>query len=191
MTATAVAGPDHDKATVGHKAPDFTLTDFSGNTHTLSDYIEDEKVVVLEWFNPTCPYVKLHHEKQSTMADLSAKYGKENIVWLAINSSNTENPGYTQCADFIEEWNLAYPVLDDSDGKVGKMYGARTTPHMFIIDAEGVLVYNGAIDNDSRGNKSGNDKVNYVANALDELIAGNAISMAETKPYGCSVKYAR
>jgi len=194
MSSSAIAGPhhkSHDKAEIGHAAPDFTLTDFNGETHTLSEYLKDDKIVVLEWFSPACPYVVLHHEKQTTMADLAAEYGKENVVWLAINSSHAKHPGHKKSADAIKKWDIGYPVLDDSDGKVGKMYAAKTTPHMFIIDKDGTLVYSGAIDNDSRGKKSGNDKVNYVENALQELIDGNAVSVSSVKPYGCSVKYAR
>ena len=194
ITSTAVAGP-HDKmmhkAELGHAAPDFTLNDFDGNAHTLSDYTEDGKIVVLEWFNPACPYVVLHYEKQTTMNDLAAKYGKENVVFLAINSSNENHPGHTKTEEMIKEWGINHVVLNDADGKVGKMYGAKTTPHMYIVHKDGTLAYNGAIDNDRRGSKSGNEKVNYVANALDELIAGNKVSVSSTESYGCSVKYAK
>jgi len=192
LTSTAIAGPhSHDKATIGHEAPDFTLKDFNGNTHTLSKYIEDDKIVVLEWFNPTCPAVKPHYVEQDTMNKLAADYKGKDVIWLSINSSNKDNPGHTKCAETIEKWGVNHPVLDDADGKVGKMYGATNTPHMFVISSDGILAYSGAIDNDSRNKKSGNEKVNYVKNALDELVTGNKVSTTSVKPYGCSVKYAK
>ena len=191
MTSTAVAGHGGDHAKLGEKAPDFTLQDFDGNSHTLSSYVEDGKTVVLEWFNPACPYAVMHYDKQTTMNDLAGEYGSKNVVWLSVNSSNELHPGHTKTAEMAKEWGINHPVLDDADGKVGTMYGAKTTPHMFIINKDGVLVYDGAIDNDRRGNLSGNEKVNYVANALEELSMGKTVSVSSTKPYGCSVKYAK
>lgn len=172
-------------ATVGAMAPDFTLTDTDGNEHTLADL--KGKVVVLEWFNPTCPYVVKHHEKNPTMKTLSAKYKEQGVVWMAINSGAEGKPGSSTEENTAarEKWGIEYPVLLDADGSVGHSYGARTTPHMFVINAEGTLVYAGAIDNDRR--KLGD--VNYVEKALDAVLAGEDVSEATTKPYGCSVKY--
>lgn len=172
-------------AMVGAEAPDFTLTDTDGNAHTLADL--KGKVVVLEWFNPTCPYVVKHHEKHPTMKTTYAKYKDQDVVWLAINSGAEGKKGSSQEENVAAKakWGIEYPVLLDADGSVGKSYGARTTPHMYIINAEGVLVYAGAIDNDRR--KLGD--VNYVDKALGEVLAGKDVTDATSKPYGCSVKY--
>ena len=164
-------------------APDFTLTDHLGNTLSLEDY--EGKIIVLEWTNPDCPFVKRHY-KAETMTTLANKYMPKGVVWLTINSTNYADTEMNK--KFVEQWGLKYPVLDDSDGKVGKLYGAKTTPHMFIIDTSGQIAYHGAIDDDPAGNKE--EIVNYVGKALDELLAGKEVSTPEVKPYGCSVKYA-
>jgi peroxiredoxin len=194
MTLTSTASAhDHmskDKAKVGEKAPDFTLTDFQGNEHTLSDYTEDGKIVVLEWFNPMCPYVVLHYDKQTTMNDLKQKYEGKDVVWLAVNSAYAEHPTHKATMKTAKEWGVNHPILNDETGKVGRMYGAKTTPHMYIIHKDGTLVYDGAIDNDRRNNLSGNEKVNYVDDALAAITSGKKVSVSSTKPYGCSVKYA-
>jgi peroxiredoxin len=186
-----------DTAKVGEKAPDFTLTDIKGNSHTLSDYTADGKIVVLEWFNPTCPFVIKHHEKMSTMTDLAKKYDGK-VVWLAINSGHAKSPTKAmnpKSLKTVEEWSIAYPMLVDESGEVGQLYGARTTPDMFIIDTEGVLRYSGAIDSDSGAapysDKEKKDVVNYVDQALQQVINGETVTVAETKSYGCGVKYAR
>ena len=165
-------------------APDFTLTDQKGNTVKLSDL--KGKVVVLEWTYPNCPFVQRHY-KAGTMARLAKTYAEKGVVWLAINS--TYNMNREDDAAWAEKQKIAYPVLGDHDGKVGKAYGAKTTPHMFVIDAKGNIVYRGAIDgNRSLENKEG--AVNYVALALDAVLAGKPVAIPETKSYGCSVKYA-
>ncbi|MCA8921258.1 MAG: thioredoxin family protein [Planctomycetes bacterium] len=182
--ADEAKGAKHGAA-IGAEAPNFTLTDTDGTSHTLADL--KGKVVVLEWFNPTCPYVVKHHEKNPTMKTLYAKYKDQNVVWMAINSGAEGKPGSSAEENVAarEKWGIEYPVLLDSDGSVGHAYGARTTPHMFIINPEGVLVYAGAIDNDRR--KLGD--VNFVDKALEEVLAGKEVSQATSKPYGCSVKY--
>lgn len=195
----AFAGKDADweAAKVGEKAPDFTLTDINGTSHTLSDYTKDGKIVVLEWFNPVCPYIVKHHEKMSTMADLQKKYA-DDIVWLAINSGNEKSPTYAmnpKSLETVKKWNVQCPMLVDASGKVGRMYGARTTPDMFIIDTDGVLRYAGAIDN-NRGAApySAKEKqrvVNYVDQALQQILHDETVTVAETKSYGCHVQYAR
>lgn len=195
-TSTVALGGEKHEAKVGKDAPNFTLTDIYGEEHTLSDYTDEGKVVVLEWFNPMCPFVVKHHEKMKTMTELAEKY-QDDVVWLAINSANENHPTYAMNDKALEivkkEWSLPYPVLVDASGKVGHMYGARTTPHMYIIDTEGVLRYAGAIDSDTGAKpyKKDSDVVNYVAQALDQILAGETVTMAETKAYGCSVKYAK
>lgn len=190
FTAPATAGSETEKAKVGAKAPDFTLTDATGQEHTLSSYTGKGQVVVLEWFNAGCPYVVRHHEKYQTMSNLAAKY-KGKVTWLAVNSSAEGKEGYGMDKEAMAKWKIAYPILLDADGGVGHLYGAKTTPHMYIIDAKGTLVYAGAIDNDQGDKKSPTEKVNYVAKALDEVLAGKAVTESETKAYGCSVKYAK
>lgn len=172
---------DQGGATVGEPAPDFTLTDQAGEEHELSAY--KGKIVVLEWTNPTCPYVERHY-KAKTMSE-TLKAGGEDVVWLAVDSSHTVKPEDTK--KWRDEQGFSYPVLLDAEGEVGKTYGAKTTPHMYVIDTEGVLRYSGAIDDDDRGKKE--DATNYVAGAVKALKAGEKVEPSETKPYGCSVKY--
>ena len=167
----------------GEKAPNFTLPTADGGQASLSDYAG--KVVVLEWVNPDCPFVKRHYAAD-TMEKLAAKYADDGVMWLTINSTHYMDEKAN--AGFAKDQALDVPILVDADGKVGKIYGATTTPHMFVIDANGVVVYQGAIDDDPRGSK-GEGATNYVAAALDETLAGKKVSTAETQPYGCSVKY--
>lgn len=186
---------DAETAKVGEKAPEFTLTDLDGEEVTMLDFVNDGKIVVLEWWNPKCPYVVKHHEKMTTMTDLATKYEDE-VVWLKINSTNEDHKDYGIDKDYAEQWNLTeMTILLDSDGAVGKMYGARTTPHMFIIDTEGVLRYQGAIDSNSGAaaydEQTKKSVTNYVDQALEQIIAGETVTRAETRAYGCSVKYAR
>jgi len=171
-------------APVQKPAPDFTLMDQKGNTVKLSDF--KGKVVVLEWTNTDCPFVQRHY-KAGTMATLAKIYAPRGVVWLAINSSYSMNQ--EKNAVWAEKQQIAYPVLDDHAGTVGKAYGAKSTPHMFVLDAAGNIVYQGAIDNDASGERK-EGVVNYVAQALNEVLAGKPVSIPETKSYGCSVKYA-
>ena len=180
--ATAWSTEPPNQAKVGEKAPDFTLMDQNGNQVSLSDYAD--KTVVLEWTNPDCPFVKRHY-KAETMKKLSEKYKSKDVVWLAINSTNYADVKANQ--KWVEKKGLDYAVLDDHEGKVGALYGARTTPHMFIVD-KGVLAYAGAIDDDPSGSGA---TVNYVDQALDQVCGDHAVTTAQTKPYGCSVKYAK
>jgi peroxiredoxin len=180
MTLAGAAAASN--ATVGAAAPNFTLTDTAGNEMSLSDFAG--KVVVLEWVNPDCPFVQRHY-KAGTMKNLATTYGAEGVVWLTINSTNYMDASAN--AAFKTANGLPYPILVDQSGEVGHLYGAATTPHMYVIDGGGTLVYIGAIDDDPRG--SSDDPKNYVAAALDEVLAGEAVATAETKPYGCSVKY--
>ena len=188
------SGGDHGKATkdaakVGDKAPDFTLTDTSGKTWTLADATKEGKIVVLEWFNPECPVIVNHHEKNPTFKNMAGEFSGKDVVIVAINSTATGKPGSEKSlnADKAKAWGLDYPVLLDGDSKVARQYGAKTTPHMFVIDKNGTLAYAGAIDNGSAA-KVGD--TNYVTQAVNELLAGQTVTTAETRPYGCSVKYA-
>ena len=167
-------------------APLFTLTTFEGKTASLSDY--RGKIVVLEWLNFECPFSLYHYKTVKTMADLAKKYKDKNVVWLAINSTNHT----TQKAniDFAKEQKLPYLILDDRSGKVGRAYGAKTTPHMYVINRRGRIVYEGAIDNAQLGKVPAGQKLtNYVDKALAELTTGRRVSTGNTKPYGCTVKY--
>ncbi|MFB3909063.1 MAG: thioredoxin family protein [Candidatus Eisenbacteria bacterium] len=178
-----------DVATPGAPAPDFTLKDLDGKTHTLSEYTKQGKVVVLEWFNPDCPFVQKHHKLTRNMLDTADRYRAKGIVWLAINSGapGMQGAGLERNRSARDEYAMDYPILLDDSGDVGRAYGAKTTPHMYVIDAKGTLVYKGAIDDDRSARALG--KTNYVARALDELLAGKPVTQAETASYGCSVKY--
>lgn len=172
------------KPEIGKPAPPFTLEDHNGNKVSLADF--KGKIVVLEWWNEGCP-VSARHAKSGTMKNLVSTYADKGVVHLGINSTASCTNASNKKAH--ERFGLNYVLLNDASGEVGRAYDAKTTPHMYIVDKDGVLVYNGAIDNDPGGNKA--DKVNYVAKALDELLAGKAVSTTETRPYGCSVKYAK
>ena len=175
---------DIEGAVSGKRAPDFTLTSFDGKTVSLSDY--RGKVVVLEWFNFECPYVKYHYDTTPTMVNLANKYKSKDVVWLAVNSTNHTTVEANKA--FAQKHKLPYPILDDRPGRVGHAYDAKTTPHMFVIDTKGNIIYEGAIDNSPLGrNKEG--VVNYVDRALTELTTGKEVSTTETKSYGCTVKY--
>ena len=181
VAAPAVAGG----AVVGHKAPDFSLVDHAGNTHKLSDYAG--KIVVLEWTNPQCPFVQRHYsEGNMTMVDTAAKFAGDEVVWLAVDSSKFVTA--ESASAWAKEKGMAHPTLLDASGEVGRMYGAKTTPHMFVVGTDGTLIYNGAIDDDKTGKAS--DPTNYVAAAVSAAMHGEAVAQGTTKPYGCSVKYA-
>jgi len=168
---------------VGEPAPDFTLKDLDGNDVTLSKI---EGVRVLEWVNPDCPFVQRHY-KAGTMKKLAANYGKKGVSWLTINSTHYMDQAANE--KFAKANGLTQTILMDPSGKVGHLYGAATTPQMFIVDGNGVIVYAGAIDDDPRGTNK--ITVNYVSAALDQVLKGQPVTTAETKPYGCSVKYAK
>lgn len=175
-----------DAATVGDAAPGFTLTDLQGQEHALADL--EGKVVVLEWINPRCPFSE-RHAREKTMIDLA---DGEDLVWLAINSTNPESGDYLQPAQhqaYNDEHGIDYPVLYDPTGDVGRAYDAKTTPHMYVISADGTLLYDGAIDDDPLGRQRPKERTNYVAGALADHAVGLPVEPATTKPYGCSVKY--
>lgn len=193
VAVASLAGPDpvEQKDLVGQKAPEFTLVDTEGKEHNLAAYTQAGKVVVLEWFNPKCPYVVKHYEHNTTMNDLAKRYGERGVVWLAVNSGHEGNSttGTEVNKAAQSEWEMNHPVLLDYTGKVGRSYGATNTPNMYVIDAEGTVRFAGAIDNNSDGRKAGD--VNYVAQALDAVLAGETVATGYAKPYGCSVKYGK
>jgi peroxiredoxin len=166
----------------GDMAPEFTLTDQNGKELSLKDYAG--KTVVLEWVNPDCPFVQRHY-KAKTMTTLSSKWAEKDVVWLAINS--THSTDVEDNLEFAKAEGLSYSILADRSGEVGRAYHAKTTPHMFVISGEGKIVYNGAIDDDSRGTSE--SPTNFVDAALTSCTMGASVENAQTKPYGCSVKY--
>jgi peroxiredoxin len=179
-------------AKVGAPAPDFSLTDLDGKSVKLSDF--KGKTVVLEWFNPGCPYVVASHTKGS-LVDAAARARKRGVVWLAINSGAPAKQGHGVETNrtAAKQWKMEHPILLDESGKVGKAYGATNTPHMYVIDPSGTLRYRGAIDNSPDGeglSPRGGTLVRYVDVALEELAAGRPIQTTDTKAYGCTVKYA-
>ncbi len=172
-------------------APNFTLNSVSGTMVSLSDY--RGKTVVLEWTNHDCPYVQKHYDSDN-MQSLQRKYTTQDVVWLSIISSAPGKQGYidAETANQLTSSRNAAPtqVLFDPEGKVGRQYGARTTPHMFIIDQEGTLRYMGAIDSIKSANPADIARAtNYVDEGLTSLLAGKAIAKKSSSPYGCSVKY--
>lgn len=186
----ALAEPPQRPAELGQPAPDFTLSDLSGKAVHMRDL--KGKRVVLEWFNPDCPFVKYAHGK-GPLKDQGARAGKAGVTWIAINSGapGKQGAGRERNQAAVKEYAMPYPVLLDEGGQVGKLYGAKATPHMYVIDEKGVLVYRGAIDNAPLGEAQGApaDYVNYVDAALGDLKAGRPVKTAETKAYGCGVKY--
>lgn len=186
--AAAAAG-----AEPGQAAPDFSLSGLDGKTVQLADL--KGKTVVLEWFNPECPFVKAAHTKGS-LVDTAARHAKDGVVWLAINSAAPGKQGHGAELNraAAKAFGLTHPILLDEGGAVGRAYGATNTPHLFVIDREGKLAYRGAIDNSPDGERAspaGGALVNYVDAALADLAAGRAVKVAQTKPYGCGVKYAK
>ncbi|WP_234197916.1 MULTISPECIES: thioredoxin family protein [Pseudacidovorax] len=181
----------HAAPTVGQKAPDFVAVDTNGQRHQLSDFAG--KYVVLEWTNPGCPFVRKHYGSGNMPATQKAATAR-GAVWLAINSTERAASDYLPPAE-LAAWMKAQSgaptaVLMDEDGIVGQAYGARTTPHIFIIDPQGVLVYAGGIDSIASARPDDiKAATNYVNQALADAFGGRPISVASTKPYGCSIKY--
>ena len=181
------AGPALAGGAVGETAPAFSLKDLNGKTHSLADY--KGKVVVLEWVNPNCPFSD-RHAREKTMSNLVKKHGE--VVWLGINSTAANHPNFLKPADH-QAWatknGVNYAVLYDETGKVGKAYDAKTTPHLYIVDKEGKIAYNGAIDDDPPGRNAVAERKNYVDGGLIAELKGQDAAPASTKPYGCSIKY--
>src|SRR5450432_725454 len=187
MVAHLVAEDKHAAGpSIGAPAPMFALQDQSGKQVNLADYAG--KIVVLEWFNNECPFVKKQYTT-GNMNSIAKKYEDKGVVWLAINT--TEGKTNADNKQVAAEWNMDRPILNDSTGKVGHAYASQNTPTMYILDKPGNLAYQGAIDNKPDPDpKTINGATNYVAKALDEMLAGQSVSEPKTKAYGCSVKYA-
>ncbi|MGN6366918.1 MAG: thioredoxin family protein [Phycisphaerae bacterium] len=182
----AALGADNAPATakLGAPAPGFTLDDQTGKPVSLSDF--SGKIVVLTWLNRDCPFVQ-RHLKAHTFNNLNAKYMDKGVILLGIDSSHTHTTEGN--AKTVKDYSLTFPLLNDAKGNVGHMYDAKTTPEVYIVNKDGTLVYQGAIDNNPDGNTP--NPTNYAEQALDQLLAGKSISTPETKSYGCSVKYAQ
>lgn len=178
-------------AKLNEQAPDFTLTDSKGKSHKLSDF--KNKTVVLEWINFDCPFVVKHYASNN-MQKLQKEYTDKGVVWLSICSSTEGKQGHFDNAEInkriTDQKAKMTAYLIDEDGTVGKMYGAKVTPHMYIIDKSGKLVYQGAIDDIKSTDQEDIKKAkNYVKAGLDEVLSGKSVSDKTTTPYGCSVKY--
>lgn len=177
-------------AAIGDAAPGFTATDIQGKTHKLSDY--QGKIVVLEAINLDCPF-SLHHYETGAMQELQAAMAAKGVVWLIVNSVNKDHNSYrdakTAQKEFADQKMKAAAWLDDSSGKLGKLYGMKTTPHLFVIDAKGKLAYQGAIDDNPNASGDPRKARNYVREAVEKLLAGQPVAVTETRPYGCGVKY--
>jgi peroxiredoxin len=183
----------HAAGIVGQNAPDFTAKDTAGKSVKLADF--KGKHVVLEWVNPNCPFVKKHYEASANMQDTQKEVlAKKDTVWLAINSTTTTHQDY-MTPSALDAWMKTKSakttaVLMDESGAIGKSYGAKTTPHMYIIDPKGTLVYAGGIDSIRSSSASDILKAtNYVKVAMDQTLSGKAISTPTSVPYGCSIKY--
>jgi len=189
LMATAVFA--FDPPPVGSAAPDFSLIDANGKTHSLSQY--KGKYVVLEWFNPECPFVKKHYGS-GNMQKLQQQYTGKGVVWLTIDSNAPGTEGNVtpeQAQKITASWKMRQTaLLLDPDGKVGRAYGAKNTPDMVIVNPEGKIAYEGAIDSKATPNPADiPNSTNYVKAALDESLAGKPVTTPQTRPYGCSVKY--
>ncbi len=187
ITSAAFAGG----VKTGGLAPNFELKDINGKNHSLSDYAGN--FIVLEWTNYDCPFVRKQYDTDA-MQSLQEKYTKKGVVWLSINSSAPGKQGNFS----LKEWKKrskddnvkATAILLDPDGKVGNLYDAKTTPHMFIINPDGILIYQGAIDNIPSADSEDVKKAhNYISSSLDEAMKGKPVSEPNTRAYGCSVKY--
>ena len=178
---------------VGEAAPQFQATDSNGQTHRLSDY--RGKFVVLEWHNNGCPYTRKHYES-GNMQGLQKQWTNKGVVWFTVISSAPGEQGYVTAAeenDYLKQMNASpTAALLDPKGEVGRLYGAKTTPHVFIINPSGTLIYDGAIDSKATTEREDIQSAkNYVTDALQEAMAGKPVATSTTRPYGCSVKYAR
>lgn len=204
--ATALSGAENQAPKVGEIAPDWTLTDTTGAEHSLKDF--RGKVVVLEWFNPDCPFVKKFHKNSTVMAETVGAWNAEldangevvargkdaeahdlDVVFIAINSGaqGKQGHGADRNTKAIKDYKMQYPVLLDEKGVVGRMYGAKKTPEIFIIDEAGEIIYHGPIDNNGSARTIGD--MNYLSTALAQHAKGETIVRPEIKPYGCRVKY--
>lgn len=191
FAAAFLTGAMRAEAEIGKPAPDFTLTDINGKTHKLSDY--KGKTVVLEWVNAECPFVVKHYSS-GNIPGLQKSATADGVVWLLINSGHPGAQGdfdVPKVKSWMKENGVAASAyFRDQDGKVGRLYSAKTSPHMYVIKGDGTLVYNGAIDSIRSTDKGDISKAkNYVTEALAAVKAGKPVATATSQPYGCSVKY--
>ncbi|MBK9140621.1 MAG: redoxin domain-containing protein [Verrucomicrobia bacterium] len=192
LAALALAAlPLLAQAKVGAPAPAFSGTDINGKVHKLSDY--KGRIVVLEAFNPDCPF-SANHYKTGAMPALQQALASKGVVWLVVNSTAASHASYRKPEAARREWQTlgmkATAWIDDHQGNIGRLYGMKTTPHLFVIDAQGTLVYAGSVDDLPDANADPRTAKNYVRATVEALLAGRPVPVAETKPYGCSVKYA-
>jgi peroxiredoxin len=177
-------------AEIGKPAPDFTGTDINGKAIKLSDY--KGKIVVIESYNSDCPFCNNQY-RTGAMQDQQKDLAAKGVVWLIVNSVNPKNPSHRTATQAQQEWTdrkiAATAWLDDSDGTIGHLYGMKTTPHMFVVDKDGTLVYDGAIDNKADPFHDPRTADNYVNDAVNDLTAGKPVAVTHTKPYGCAVHY--
>ncbi len=191
IAAVAFASLAWAAVEVGKPAPDFKAQDLSGAPHSLQEY--RGKLVVLEWNNPGCPFVQKHYDS-GNMQKLQKEFTQRGVVWLTVNSTNPHSDDFrtteSQRAWNVEKHLASTAYLEDPDGVVGRLYGAKTTPHMFVVDRNGVIVYAGGID-DKRSTDTRDiaGARNYVTAALNSALAGQAVATSSAPPYGCSVKY--
>ena len=181
-----VAGEEPTVAKLGEPVGDFTLVDAAGVKRSLSDY--KGKLVILEWFNPQCPFVQgCYKTKAMQKAHEKVKALDKGVAWLAINTTWSTSQAENQL--WIRRYELEYPILLDFDGDVGRLYDARKTPHMYVIDKEGILRYHGAIDDNKFLSKPQDKVTNYVVNAVRQIVDGETVTPDYVSPYGCLVKY--
>ena len=190
LAALAAGTQQAQAATVGQAAPNFTATDALGKTHKLSDF--KGKHVVLEWTNPGCPFVVKHYG--GNMQALQKEFTTKGVVWLSINSTSKDAGDYLAPAQLMawktEKKASSTAMLMDESGKIGQLYSAKTTPHMYIVNPKGMLIYAGAIDSvPSARVEDIKAATNYIRQGLTESLSGKAISTASSRAYGCSVKY--
>ena len=180
------------KAAIDKPAPDFTLIDLDGKKHTLSDYTAAGNIVVLEWFNPDCPYVQEHYkpEAKGTSTVVEKEFKGKKVVWLRINSGSEKSgtSGKDRNTKAAKEWSITSPILLDADGAVGRKYGAKVTPTLFIINENGVIAYTGAMDSKKSPSKTG--ETIYPRDALTSVLAHETVAKKTTHAVGCSIKYA-
>lgn len=191
MLINATDSADRTGAVVGERAPDFSVVDAHGNVHSLSDY--EGQYVILEWLNHGCPFVKKHYDGNN-MQEMQRRYTEEGVIWLSVVSSAPGTQGYMEPEETLktkEEKNAApTAILLDVDGTMGRAYDARVTPHMYIISPEGILEFNGAIDDKPTARlRDLEDAHNYVDAAMASLRNGEEVEVRTNTPYGCTVKY--
>lgn len=181
---------DGARADLGKLAPDFGLKDLDGKEHSLTRYAG--KIVVLEWMDPACQYCAQARTEAGVLREQPMRLKSQGVVWLTLNSTDSELDGGKPETNraFVKKTELTTPLLLDADGAVGRAYGAQTTPHCFVINEKGLLVYKGALDNAPLGKVQGDQKkVNYVDAAITDIKAGRAVATSDTKPYGSTLKY--